>query len=100
MRTGAELLLSYPTVGFTSHAVNPHNHRDYRRPSAPAKKSAKLLYFVSTQLSAMNRKTIIETREAIRNSMDNSPQCSAVLEVIDGHLALREIQGAPAWETE
>jgi hypothetical protein len=66
---------------------------DYYFDGAGPYTGAMLLGYIAAQLSAMDRKEIIRTRDDLRNAMDDSPQSTAILELIEGHLALRQIKG-------
>ena len=52
-----------------------------------------LLRYLTAEMATMDRGTVVGLRDYFRSMPEDNDQRTAVLEVIEGHLALREIDG-------
>ena len=59
---------------------------------SPEEQIELLLRYLTAEMATMDRGTVIGLRDYFRSMPEDNDQRTAVLEVIEGHLALREIE--------
>jgi hypothetical protein len=73
--------------------VNSDDFLKGDNPYRPAEKEQMLLDCIAAQIPVMDRNALALIRNQYITDMEDSPERTAVLELIEGHIALRDING-------